>query len=79
LTLYPSAAPGTWHAVVYPDAVASDLTYTPGNQEIREDASFTVTAAALPALPTPLSALLASGGAGTLYAFFRKRLLRGRR
>jgi hypothetical protein len=80
LSSYPSATSGTWRAVVYPATglVTPEMTYAGTSPEIRAVASFTVTAAALPALPTPLAALLASGGAGGLYAFFRKRMLRGR-
>jgi hypothetical protein len=81
LGAYPAAAPGTWRAVVYPSAgaVTPEGTYAGTSQEIRANWPFSVTAAALPALPTPLSALLASGGAGGLYAYLRRRMLRGRR
>jgi len=80
LSTYGSAAPGTWHAVVYPNSgsVSPEASYAGTSQEIRANAAFTVTAAALPAFPTPLSALLASGGTGALYWFYRRRLFRAR-
>lgn len=67
-------APGTWHMIIFEAATApsGDYATVSGASSVRQIATFTVTASALPDLPTPLSALLAALGVGTAYAFARK-------
>ena len=66
-------APGTWHVVVYANSATPEPTYIGAAAEIRADRAFTVTAAALPDLPTPLAGLLAAGGAGLVYLLLRRQ------
>jgi hypothetical protein len=53
----------------------TDYASIAGNAAIIADDTFTVDGTAVPGLPTPLAALLASLGAGGFYYLLRRRVL----
>jgi hypothetical protein len=68
---------GTWHVVVFSSASVPGTTYASisGNASLVADDTFTVDGTAVPGLPTPVSAVLASLGGGGVYYFLRRRAL----
>ena len=70
------AAPGTWHAVVYDNDVATPaLTYTANDPNSVRECTFEVTAAAIPEFPTVMAAIMVAGLCFGIYYWMRKRRL----
>lgn len=71
----PTAAAGTWHAVVYPEATTPPETYVPGDPSATADDDFEVLAEAIPEFPTVISAIAIAGLCFGIYYWMRKRRL----
>ena len=70
------ASPGTWHAVVYDDDVASPpSTYTANDPNSIRETTFTVTQEAIPEFPTVMAAIVVAGLCFGIYYWMRKRRL----
>ncbi len=73
---YPTSAPGTWHAVIYDDSVASPpATYTANDPNSIRECTFTVTQEAIPEFPTVMAAIVVAGLCFGIYYWMRKRRL----
>ena len=70
------SAPGTWHAVVYDNDVATPaLTYTPNDPVSIRECTFVVTQDAIPEFPTVMAGIMVAGLCFGIYYWMRKRRL----
>lgn len=76
LTLDLTAAEGTWHASVYPDATAPPETYQETDPTRIVDDSFEVLDEAIPEFPTVISAIAIGGLCCGIYYWMRRRYRR---
>ncbi len=68
------AAPGTWHAVIYDDSIASpSATYTANDSTSIKECTFTVTQAAIPEFPSAFAAIGVGGMCFGIYWWMRRR------
>ena len=72
---HPTAAPGTWNAVIYADSVASppETYYGADDPDSIRKVAFTVTGAAIPEFPTILASIVVAGLCFGIYWWMRRR------
>jgi len=71
-----TAAPGTWHAVIYEDTQTPNTTYLADDPDSTREVAFTVTAAAIPEFPTTLAGIGVTGLCFGIYWWMRRRVCR---
>ena len=83
LTTNPTAAPGTWHALVQPSSgytafgthTYAEITASPATYGLAANDSFTVESSAIPEFPTVFAAISVAGLCFAVYYWMRKKRL----